>query len=360
MNIIFVTNNLNQIGGVERVISKLSDYFVEELNYNVTILSIYSKEIRSFFKINNKVNIVNLGIEIENGLPMIYKMKKNKYLKKQIFNYISNQRYDVIFTLHSFISKYILSNRRNLKGKVIATEHVNHKFYSKKRTLVNIFTFRKANKLVVLTQDEKQFYSKYMKNVVVIPNTKPFNSKIISKKDQKRIISVGRLEDVKGFDYLIKSFNIASKDNDEWELNIIGDGGKKEELKRLIHDLKLENKVKILPFTNNIKEEYLKSSIYAFSSRCESFGLVLLEAMECGLPIVSFDIPCAREILSDENDSLLAKSFYVQDFAEKLMILMNDSDKRDVYGENAKKNVQRFNMNVIGQKWKKLIFSLQD
>lgn len=113
----------------------------------------------------------------------------------------------------------------------------------------------------------------------------------------------------------------------------------------------LEDKINILHFTENIKEELINSSIYASTSKNEGFGLVLVEAMECGLPIVSFDIPSAKEILSQNENSLLANSYDIHDFAKKLSILIKDDEKRKQYGIKSKINVKKYYIENIAEKW---------
>ena len=137
--------------------------------------------------------------------------------------------------------------------------------------------------------------------------------------------------------YLIDAFKLISDKYNDWKLQIIGDGSQKQILNKKISEYGLQDRVKIKPFTQNIKQEYLQASIYALSSSVEGLPLVLLEAMECGLPIVSFDIEPALAVLKDGKDSLIARSFNVQEFANNLEMLIQDERKREDYGKEAKK-----------------------
>ena len=92
-----------------------------------------------------------------------------------------------------------------------------------------------------------------------------------------------------------------------------------------------------------------------FSSRFEGFGLVLVEAMACGLPVVSFDCPAGPdEIITDGVDGLLVPSGDVQTLAEKLMALMADEDLRQRLGKQALQTAQRYDMKTIANQWKSL------
>lgn len=358
MNIVFVTNTLNQVGGIERVIERLSNYFIEVLNYNIHIISVYSPHNDNFFKLNKNISVTNLGIKYSENNSLKSRFLKCKEINNRIKEVLNDKKFDVIMTFHSTISSAILFNKKNFKEKIVVTEHNSYKYYSKLRHIINIINYRKADKLVVLTQSDKKFYSKFIKNVEQIPNSIPFSNDIFPNYNNKRIISVGRIEEVKGFDYLIDAFYLIYKKYSEWTLHIVGDGTQKQILEDEIKKYNLEEQIIIEPFTKEIKNKYLGSSIYALSSRFEGFSLVILEAMECGLPIVSFDIDAAMEILKDGEDSLIAEKFNIKEFAEKLSVLMDDEEKRETYGKMGKKNVQRYNINQIGTKWNKLFESI--
>ena len=115
-----------------------------------------------------------------------------------------------------------------------------------------------------------------MKNVIEIPNMSTFSSEIKANLNSKIILSVGRLSKEKGFDYLIESFNLVSKDRNDWKLFIVGDGDEKGNLEAKIKELNLNDKVKIYGFTKEVEKYYLNASIYALSSRTEGFGMVLI------------------------------------------------------------------------------------
>ncbi len=354
MNIVFITSTINQNGGIERVISRLSNYFIEKLNYNVDIISVYSKEENSCFSLNEKIDVKNLGIELQQKNSLKSRIIKTKEINKKIKQILNRENYDIIITFQAPISNAILFNRKALKENIIVTEHVNYKFYGKLRHIINILNFKKADKLVVLTKYDEAFYSKFIKNVEVIPNAISFNTQHCCNYNAKKILAVGRIEEAKGFDYLIDAFNLIADKYNDWKLQIIGDGSQKQILNKKIREYGLQDRIKIKPFTQNIKQEYLQASIYALSSRVEGLPLVLLEAMECGLPIVSFDIEPALAVLKDGKDSLIARSFNVQEFANNLEMLIQDERKREDYGKKAKKNVQEYKIDNMLLKWDKL------
>lgn len=358
MKLLLITNNINQTGGVERVINILANQFTCSLNYDIEIISLNSEYTNTFFEFNNKIKISHYGIKPEYSKSIIERVKIEKKFTKNIREILESKEYDIIMTFHCTISKAVLDNKKYLKGKVVATEHLNYSNFTFIRKIINILTFRKSDKFVVLTKYDKSLYSRFLKNIEVIPNAVPFNTNKISNKNKKRIIAIGRLEEIKGFEYLIDIFNLVHDKYQDWILTIIGCGSEQKNLEKRIKEYKLEDRIQILQFTNNVQEELLNSSIYTLTSKSEGFGLVLIEAMECGLPIVSFDIPSSKEIISNLEDGILIPKGDIQEFAKQLSKLMKDYDRRKVYGECAKKNAQRYHMDNIINQWDNLFKSI--
>lgn len=350
MKLLLITNNINQVGGVDRVLNILANYFSENFKYDVEILSLFTKESNLFFTYNDLVKITHGNIDINSNKIKLF---------KEIRKVLNDSNADIIITYHGFISNCVLLNKGILKNKkIIVTEHVDYYDSTKKRRILRGILYKKADKVIVLTDKSKQLYDRYLKNVKVIPNAISFKCKKSSNYKNKRIISVGRLEDIKGFDDLIQIFkNISYKYND-WKLYIVGDGSQREYLQSIIYKNNLEKKVFIKPFTRNIIDEYLKSSIYALTSKLEGFGLVLTEAKECGLPCISFDIDAAKEIIIENEDGILIKSRDLKEYEEKLSLLIEEEELRQLYGKNAKKNAKKYQIDCIAQMWNDLFEQL--
>src|SRR5690606_29701346 len=179
---------------------------------------------------------------------------------------------------------------------------------------------------------------------------------------KKQVISVGRLVYEKGYDLLIRSWKIVTEKHPDWQLVIYyGSGELKDQLDALIGQLGLKNSLSIKPPVQNIVDKYLDSSIYVMSSRKEPFGMVLIEAMACGLPVVAYDCPDGpAEIITPGEDGFLVENEDVEKMAEKIILLIEDEKLRKELGENARKNVQRFAADVIMQKWEDLFTKLKN
>ena len=213
------------------------------------------------------------------------------------------------------------------------------------------YQLQKLYKTIVLCQDDAR---KYHFPVDVIYNPLTLEPGKPSQGDSKRFLAVGRFSHRhKGFDLLIEAFNIFAKDNKEWTLDIVGEGVEEPLYRKMITDYKLEGRITIHPFTNNIQQYYTNAQVYVLSSRWEGFGLVLVEAMAHGLPIVSSDLPTSKEIMGDFG--MYFTNGNVNELAEQLHKATEiEWDKKS---EEAIQIAQRFNIQHIIEQWNKIIYN---
>ena len=128
----------------------------------------------------------------------------------------------------------------------------------------------------------------------------------------------------------------------------------------LINHKSLKDRITIMPPRKDIQDMLMNSSIYALSSRYEGFGLVLTEAMECGVPCVAFDCECGpSEILTHGEDGFVVENGNVKLFAHYLATLMKDKELRIKMGKASKRNVIRFYAEPIMKKWLDLFTELK-
>ena len=212
------------------------------------------------------------------------------------------------------------------------------------------YQLHKLDKTIVLCQDDAH---KYHCPVEVIYNPLTLEPGKPSQGNSKRFLAVGRFSHRhKGFDLLIEAFSIFAKNNKEWTLDIVGEGVEEPLYRKMIADYKLEGLITLHPFTNNIQEYYTKAQVYVLSSRWEGFGLVLVEAMAHGLPIVSSDLPTSKEIMGDFG--MYFTNGNVNELAEQLHKATEiEWNKKS---EEAIQIAQRFNIQHIIEQWNKIIY----
>ena len=211
------------------------------------------------------------------------------------------------------------------------------------------FQLQKLHHTIVLCQYDAQQYS-FPTKVIYNPLTLiPGN---VSQGTSKKFLAVGRFSRKhKGFDLLIQAFHLFAENNKEWTLDIVGEGVEEELYRKLITEYGLENRITIHPFTNYIQSYYSNAQVYVLSSRWEGFGLVLVEAMAHGLPIVSSDLPTSLEIMGDFG--LYFKNGNVEELAQRLEEATHlDWEKKS---KEALDIAKRFNLDAIIKQWKQII-----
>ena len=213
---------------------------------------------------------------------------------------------------------------------------------------------------MVLTQQDANDW-KEAKRVAVIPNAVPFETQEISTLENKQVIMVGRYNDAKGYDYLIPAWDIVHHRHPDWTLHVYGSGELHDQVVQWIMERHLDNTIILHEPVDNIREKYLESSIAVLSSRYEGFSLVLLEAMSCGVPFVSFDCPHGpRNIIRSGEDGLLVEYLDSQALADGICQLIENESLRKRLGANAKKNICRFSRESVMQQWEDLFYELKN
>ena len=377
MKIVYCINGLYNSGGMERILTEKANYLLENYNYDISIITTDQKSKENFYKLNKKINCINLDINYIDDLKKSFFKRVFGYINKQkkheekLKKVINNLNTDILISL-GCEDRNFLYKLKTKNIKVIREYHFNKKYmlqdkkknflyvlkgyyrYIKERILIN-----KYDEVIVLTKEDKKQWNN--KKVKVIPNFINYIPKEVSSCENKKIISVGRLEYQKGYDILIDIWNIVSKKYPDWILEIYGEGPEREKLQNKVNKLGLEKSFLLKGAIKNIQDKYLESSIYVMSSRYEGMPMVLLEAMAYGLPIVSFTCPCGpKDIVKDNEDGFLVEFENIEEMAEKIENLIINEEKRKLFGKNAKKNIQRFSKNEIMEKWNNLFDKLFD
>lgn len=221
---------------------------------------------------------------------------------------------------------------------------------------------RKSNLLVALTEGDAKIWRNIHPRVCVIPNpltNYPASLPCVDK-NEGRIICVGRISPQKRFDRVVNAFALIADKFPNWHIDIYGSGEEKglSLLNQQIEDNGLKGRVTIYPPVNDIYAEYQRSQFLVLSSDFEGFGLVIAEAMACGVPVVATDCPFGpSEIIDDGKTGLLAK-MDVKDLADKMEWMMTHDKERESMGVQAYEAVARYRKELVIPKWEKAYMSV--
>lgn len=375
--IVYCTPALYSAGGTERVISIKANYFAEQLDYDVTIIVTEGNKGNSFFPLSKKVKVINLGLGFEDlwNIPFMKKvylyLKKQRKYKKLLTSELLRLKPDItITTLRreiNFINEIndgsrkigeLHSSRANYRGVEDRDSNVFKNFFSKwwKRDVIS--DLQQLDKFVVLNENAVLEWPE-LHNLTMIPDPLPLNLDARSNLQSKRIVTIGRYSYEKGYDYLLRIWAIVEKRCPDWQLNVYGMGDPTPYVK-LMDELSIDQRrCHLNSSLVDVESEYLRSSILVQPSRTEGFGLVLVEAMACGLPVVAFDCENGpRSLITDGEDGFLIPAFDVELFSERLITLMSDEKLRAKMGEKGLVKSQQYHISKIAQHWKQLFEDL--
>ncbi len=362
MKIVVATDQVCIHGGIEKVTIAKANFLSEVPNLVIYIVTSDQGNLPAKYPLSSKVKIIDCGVNYNRSKSILSfenlkKAFKHFRMQKKI---LKNIRPDFIIHPNMNVDYFWLPYIKR-KAKLIREVHsskqfsaINNKKFSLAATLrknVNKWADSKFDQIIVLNNDEKNHFDH--QNVVVIPNpviTTAFKADVTS----NLVVAAGRIAPVKGFDQLINAWSIIRKDFPEWQLHIYGEDyvDTQSDLQAQINQSGLQNCIKFMGTVNNLPDTLRNYSIYAMTSQTECFPMVLLEALSVGLPIVTYNCPTGpRHIVTDNSDGFVTPYKDVNGFAEKLSELMSDESLRIKMGINGQLNVQRFNIQNIGQQW---------
>jgi glycosyltransferase involved in cell wall biosynthesis len=220
--------------------------------------------------------------------------------------------------------------------------------------------YRRLDALAVLTEDDLRDYGELLggaaTRVVCIPNTVPPMDGGTASGEAKVIVAAGRLNTQKGFDLLIPAFARVARSHPDWQLRIYGRGPERPALQRLIVEHDLYGNAYLMGPTRRLGTAMAGASIFALSSRFEGFGMVIVEAMSKGLPVISFD--CRRgpgEIIEHGVDGLLVPDGDVDAFADALLELVEQDQRRRRMGAAALETARAYDIDAVAPRWEALL-----
>ena len=358
--LLYITTNLQGSGGVSRLLSVKLNYLIEAYGYTIHVITTNNKFDTFFYEFNSSIIFHKIDIK---GFGFAHLFKYKKLLQ----NVVGNVDPDIIINCDNGFKGALLPYLVESDASLIYERHGSRQI--KTTTFVEYIKKRASNFIIDLTikkykifavsndSDKKDWKGE---NVELIYNPIWFKPPLEEPKLKNKIaLAVGRHSTEKQFDVLLKIWQKVVVDYPDWTLKIYGESDKEKSLKRLIEKLDISSQVQLYPPTKNIIKEYSKASMLLNTSSSEAFGLVIIEAMAYGLPAIAFDSASGPKMLIDNGtNGFLVKSFDIDAYANKIKLLIKDKTLINSLGSNAKKSVNKFDIDVIMKQWHQLFQSL--
>lgn len=378
MKIIYCIRATYNPGGMERVLLNKASYLLDKMKWDVTIVTTDQQGRPPFYPFLEGIRMIDLGINYadDNEKNVIRKvtgyLKRRKEHKKKLAALLDKERADIVVSLYPSESSFI-PNLKDGSKKVLELHFC--KFFrlqygrsglmgmiDRWRSKMDERLVRRFDRFVVLSSEDAGYWGA-LPNIQVIPNAARHLGAGYSDGTCKRVIAVGRLDYQKGFDRLLEAWDIVQKDgkHQDWHLDIYGQGEWKEMLQQMIDSRGLSETATLHEPTTHIGDEYVRSGMLVMSSHYEGFPMVMIEAMACGLPVVSFDFKCGPRDIIDENvNGILVHEGDISGLARAMMKLMDNDSLRLRLASNARRITEIYSEeNVMGQ-WVSLFEELAE
>lgn len=383
MRIVYCIPHLYNSGGMERVLTQKVNWLAAHTDYEITIITTELTPVGQsdvYFELDERVRVEAFGIDFNADYhkPLLSKYighaRRMRAYKRALVNYIRANEIDLCVSLGgkevAFISTLPCRTMvefhfaKDHRQQLLDANHTGWFWHllGRIRTWQLVRDVRSVEQIIVLTESDKQDWQQAgCANVKCIPNPCALNSrksKVESRKT-KKVLAVGRLHEQKGFDMLLEAWNNVQRDNvqctKDWTLRIVGEGPQRAALEQQIKDLHLSNVV-LAGRVENVVEEYDAASLFVLSSRYEGFSLVLLEAMWCGVPCVSFDCPHGPAELLGDDRGWLVPVMDVEKLSQQIIYAMTHMEEAKARAKRAQEYAyEKYSEANIMPQWVQLI-----
>ena len=370
--LLIIIHSLKRGGGVERLVSNLTIHLSKK--YNIFILTVYHFKnlypyIGHYYSLKENLGVMRKILNSLKFLTIIRPLRIYSVIRKISPDFILSSL--DITNVYSILSKYIF--RFNIP-LFICVQNNPIMRYLKKLKYLNflireLYPLKSVNKIITISRR----LEKILENYYYIEKDKlqtilnAIDLKLINKKKKEKIgiynklfddvntikfITVGRLVDQKGHNYLIDSFFEVKKQVPNSKLIIIGDGTLRQKLEMQIKKRGLKDDVLLLGFKENPIKYLAKSDIFVLPSKYEGLPTVLLLALACGLPIVSTDCDTGpREILENGKYGFLVNVMDIEDLASKMILLAKNNELQNKFSSLSMARAEFFSLKKIIPEW---------
>lgn len=378
MKIVYCTDTVCYPGGIQRITIAKANALADIEGNEVWIVVTDNKRSTPVLPISEKVHLVDLDVNYyeDDWKSKLHVLKgifvKRREHKRKLKKLLNSIQPDIVISTGTSEKNFLPSLKISSFPAFIREIHftsnyrylaANGCFERISAIISNIFDYRffisRYDRVVLLSNEDKELHWKGNDKVIVIPNMLIRTNKLPSSLITKTVITVGRLVVQKNFSSIIRVWKIVHQCHPDWKLEIWGEGQQKTILQYQIDNDNLSDCIFLMGYTNDIFSVLSKASLFVCSSLFEGFGLVIVEAMSCGLPVVSYACPCGpQDIINNERDGFLIPSGNEQMMANRIIYLIENEDIRRQMGAFALEKSKEYSMDIIIHRWMSLFTEL--
>jgi len=354
MRILFYIASLG-LGGAERVVCILANALATK-GYEVHIGLVVNRNV--LYELSDDVNVHFMDCEKDMHMNAanryFYRVQKIKRLAKTVkpcvaISFMAETNIDVCMAMLGLNIPLIVSERNDP-----AVDPA-----SRIKQMMRRFLYVRPRGFVFQTPDAQAYFSKSIRDrSVIILN--PLSDNLPARKnsnDEKRIVSACRLDKQKNLPLMIDAFQVFVSKHPEYSLEIYGDGKLKDQLKRLIEDKKLNDKIKLMGYCADVHNKVADASMFVLTSDYEGMPNALLEAMAMGIPCISTDCPCGgpRMLMEDGKKGILIPVGDKQELVNAMLFYAENPQEAEKYGLNARQIKEMADRECVVSQWETYI-----
>lgn len=359
MKVGFLIGNMSHAGGTERVLQQVANGLAAR-GRQVVVISVWGTDGLAF-PLDGRITFRRLG----DGYPDT----AGRHLRTvgKLRRAVKEEGLSVLVDVDLILTLYSLPATAGMAGvRRVAWEHFNFYYHFRKNNRLRRAAMRLAARfshvVLVLTQEDQAYYRAHLNirgRLLQIYNPNPFGQVPAGEGGEKMVLAAGRLTRAKGFDLLLESWAMLEDDFPDWRLCIAGEGEERQALEARREELGLR-RVELPGQTADMETLYRQAGCFVLPSRDEGFGMVLIEAMAHGRPVVSFACKAGpRDIVEDGENGFLVPMGDCAGLAQGLRKLMESEKLRREMGERARRSLDRFAPDTVLDQWEALLDTLQ-
>lgn len=354
-------------GGLARIVVDKMNWLVAH-GYEVTLCNIEPLPVEPYYETDKRIKLVRGDMQTTPGGPLT-RLKGTLATIRRLKEIIREENPDVIVNAHTPLITWVLPFICRRIPKVIechqsrqGLEVFNRQFMNPAARVLHRHAIRwiygRYDRFVVLTTGDQQSWN--LKNCIVIPNFSTYKPATDNPTPltARQVIVLARLMPQKRIDLMLDIWSRVVADFPDWQLTILGEGMEAEALKMQAEKLGIAQSVNMPGAVRDVTPYVEQSSILCLTSEYEGFGIVLIEAMLKGLPVIAFEYVGVHDIIEDGVDGYIVPFGDVEAYADKLRSLMSSREECLRLREAAFLSVKKFDRERVMRRWTGLFETL--